>query len=201
MYIRVHILVYTTYVDIFQINHHWQRLVENFCSGRLGALKIHCKTSQDGYSMAVHNLNFLATCVGDPPKELAAMFYSLEPPKERGASGKGYLKVDIPDLSALKMTNGAPQIDSKGYVTKCHYQDVYQLEKRIRRCGLIRVLKFKPDIYSLCGICHGNDLGLRPTILKSSFDTKGQVSEITSDYTQDYEPEICMNGLSYRNFL
>jgi len=72
----------------------------------------------------------------------------------------------------------------------------FDLEKAIRLADIYADMKFKMDIYTACGIVHGdraNRLGLRPTLYRSSVrpypENEGQLySEIRTDYTQDYVP-------------
>jgi hypothetical protein len=78
-----------------------------------------------------------------------------------------------------------------------HFSNVFHFERFMRLARLIRVLKYKPDVYSVCGITHSRS-HFRPTVLKSTFNTVKQESEIVADYTTDYEPEVTV-GVSFRN--
>jgi len=70
---------------------------------------------------------------------------------------------------------------------------VFAIEQLIRQAGVDGTLKYKPDVYSLCDIYHGNQLEIRPTIYQSTADMRERISTITADYTPGYSPEILMD--------
>lgn len=67
---------------------------------------------------------------------------------------------------------------------------VFAVEKLIRQAGVDGTLKYKPDVYSICDIYHGNKLQIRPTIYQSTADMRERISTITTDYTPGYQQEI-----------
>lgn len=66
----------------------------------------------------------------------------------------------------------------------------FALEKAIRESGVLRLIKLKMDIYSVCQIRHGNQYGLRPTIFCSIYNNRICKSMIDNDYTLNYKPDV-----------
>lgn len=103
----------------------------------------------------------------------------------------GYLN-DEPDVVGI----GSKKLSDGGICLAVYHKsflyerDLFALDKAIRRSGILRRMKLKMDIYSVCQIRKGNEYGLRPTIYSSYYKLHGRYSVIETDYTRNYQPDV-----------
>lgn len=61
--------------------------------------------------------------------------------------------------------------------------EVLALENEIRLSGIKRQMKYKPDVYTCCGVYVNNPWNLRPTIFTSSYDIRSRSSIVLNHQT------------------
>jgi len=65
-------------------------------------------------------------------------------------------------------------------------ENVFEVEKALRKIPIKQYLTYKPDLFSALGIYRNNKYGLRPTIYSSSWHSMSGESEIESVFDMDW---------------